>query len=167
MRSEKLHIKLAETNGRDIGMRVCIWRSHSGKSWGFSTEPDLDFDLSMFDSVFTAYCDLAGFDDKFDAVWENIPRTRYISPVVSTNCSVRSFGKNFLSRADIVSLLEQAYYPVWKAATARTLAYDRGKGWLDTTDEAWKHMDWEAYHQFQREQWNKHLQPKPRATPKR
>ena len=119
MRSEKLHIKLAESKGKDIGMKVTIWRSKSGKSWGFSTEPDLEFDLSMFDSVFPAYCDLAGFDDKFNAVWENIPRTHYISPVVSTNCSVRSFGKNFLSRADIVSLLEQAYYPVWKAATCQ------------------------------------------------
>ena len=158
MRSEKLHIKLAESHGRDIGMKVTIWRSHSGKSWGFSTEPDLEFDLSMFDSVFPAYCDLAGFDDKFNVVWENIPRTHYISPVVSTNCSVRSFGKNFLSRADIVSLLEQAYYPVWKAATARTLAYDRGRGWLDTIDEASRRMDWEAYHQFMYEQREKRQQ---------
>ena len=158
MRTEKLHIKLAESKGKDIGMKVTIWRSKSGKSWGFSTEPDLEFDLSMFDSVFPAYCDLAGFDDKFNAVWENIPRTHYISPVVSTNCSVRSFGKNFLSRADIVSLLEQAYYPVWKVATSRTLTYDRGKGWFDTTREACKHMDWEAYHQFQREQREKRRQ---------
>ena len=158
MRSEKLHIKLAESKGKDIGMKVTIWRSKSGKSWGFSIEPDLEFDLSMFDSVFPAYCDLAGFDDKFDAVWENIPYTRYISPVVSTNCSVRSFGKNFLSRADIVSLLEQAYYPVWKVATSRTLTYDRGQGWFDTTREACKHMDWEAYHQFQREQREKRRQ---------
>ena len=158
MRTEKLHIKLAESKGKDIGMKVTIWRSHSGKSWGFSIEPDLEFDLSMFDSVFPAYCELAGFDDKFDAVWENIPRTRYISPVVSTGRSVRSSGKNFLSRVDIVSLLEQAYYPVWKAATARTLAYDRGKGWFDTTQEACKQMNWEAYHQFQRDQWNNRRQ---------
>jgi len=158
MRTEKLHIKLAQSNGKDIGMKVTIWRSHSGKSWGFSTEPDLEFDLSMYDRVFDAYCELAGFDDKFDAVWENIPTARYISPVVSMGRSVRSSGKNFLSRADIVSLLEQAYYPVWKAATARTLAYDRGKGWFDTTDEASGHMDWDAYHQFQHEQWTKQRQ---------
>ena len=158
MRTEKLHIKLAESKGKDIGMKVTIWRSHSGKSWGFSIEPDLEFDLSMFDSVFPAYCELAGFDDKFEAVWINIPTARYISPVVSTGRSVRSFGKNFVAREDIVFMLEQAYYPVWRAATARTLAYDRGKGWFDTTQEACKHMDWEAYHQFQRDQWNKRRQ---------
>ena len=158
MRSEKLHIKLAESKGKDIGMKVTIWRSHSGKSWGFSIEPDLEFDLSMFDSVFTAYCDLAGFDDKFDAVWERLPYTRYIAPSVLPVSPVRTYAKNFLSRADIVSLLEQAYYPVWKVATSRTLTYDRGKGWFDTTREACKHMDWEAYHQFQREQREKRRQ---------
>ena len=158
MRSEKLHIKLAETNGRDIGMKVTIWRSHSGKSWGFSTEPDLEFDHSMFDSVFAAYCDLAGFEDKLDAVWQSLPYTRYISPVMLPVSPVCTYAKNFLSRADIVSLLEQAYYPVWKAATARTLAYDRGRGWLDTIDEASRRMDWEAYHQFEREQCEKRRQ---------
>ena len=158
MRTEKLHIKLAESKGKDIGMKVTIWRSHSGKSWGFSTEPDLEFDHSMFDSVFAAYCDLAGFEDKLDAVWESLPYTRYISPVMRQYSPVRIHAKNFLSRADIVSLLEQAYYPVWKAATARTLTYDRGKGWLDTTHQAWKHMDWEAYHQFEREQCEKRRQ---------
>jgi hypothetical protein len=158
MRSEKLHIKLAESKGKDIGMKVTIWRSKSGKSWGFSTEPDLEFDISMYDRVFHAYCDLAGFDDKFDAVWENLPYTRYISPSMLPVSPVRTYAKNFLSRADIVSLLEQAYYPVWKAATARTIAYDRGKGWLDTINQASRQMDWEAYHQFQREQWNKQRQ---------
>jgi len=158
MRSEKLHIKLAESKGKDIGMKVTIWRSKSGKSWGFSTEPDLEFDLSMFDRVFDAYCDLAGFDDKFDAVWERLPYTRYIAPSVLPVSPVRTYAKNFLSRENIISLLEQAYYPVWKTATARTLAYDRGKGWIDTTREACKHMDWEAYHQFQREQREKRRQ---------
>ena len=158
MRSEKLHIKLAESKGKDIGMKVQIWHSRSGKSWGFSTEPDLEFDLSMFDRVFDAYCDLAGFDDKFDAVWERLPYTRYIAPSVLPVSPVRTYAKNFLSRADIVSLLEQAYYPVWKAAAARTLAYDRGKGWIDTIDEACRQMDWEAYHQFQCEQREKRRQ---------
>ena len=158
MRSEKLHIKLAESKGKDIGIKVTIWRSKSGKSWGFSTEPDLEFDLSMFDRVFDAYCDLAGFDDKFDAVWERLPYTRYIAPSVLPVSPVRTYAKNFLSRENIISLLEQAYYPVWKVATSRTLTYDRGKGWFDTIDEACRQMDWEAYHQFQREQREKRRQ---------
>jgi hypothetical protein len=158
MRTENLHIKLAESNGKDIGMKVQIWRSRSGKSWGFTVEPDLEFDISMYDRVFHAYCDLAGFDDKFDAVWESLPYTRYVSPSMLPVSPVYTYGKNFVSREDVMSLLEQAYYPVWKAATARTIAYDRGQGWLDTIDEACKRMDWEAYHQFQREHWNKQRQ---------
>ena len=158
MRIEKLHYKLAESKGKDIGMKVAIWRSHSGKSWGFTVEPDMEFDISMYDRVFDAYCDLAGFEDKLDAVWESLPYTRYIAPSMLPVSPVRTYAKNFLSRADIVSLLEQAYYPVWKAATARTLAYDRGRGWLDTIDEASRHMDWEAYHQFMYEQREKRRQ---------
>jgi len=138
-KNETLNYPLADFKPDPPAMTVHLHRTPTGY-WAYRLGRNLQIDLA--DRLIDTLCDLAGFEVKFNEIFNGITRKGRFHPRVSGCSALYSCGEFFPDRESIVNLIENAYLPCWCFAIRRIMVNRHpGTSWLKAVQETEKQQN--------------------------